>query len=83
MTVKQAFNKLRKMIKEGYEDSILIKSSDDEGNSFQEVTSIDYCYSRGKGYNVEVFHPDDVDDYLDEEEEGNDDDIPSINVVLS
>lgn len=69
MTVLELRNKLNALIESGMGHVSVLKSSDDEGNSFEEVTSSEVGAAVKEEYrgriNWEVKHPDDWADYDD------------------
>ena len=65
MTLRELHDKLTKLIDEGYGECPIIKSSDDEGNSFDEVSSIEPSKAKSYGREIELVHPDDEDEYDD------------------
>ena len=53
------------VIKELPDDIVFLISSDDEGNSFRALYSLEASWGFDDGINIEPVHPDDAKDYID------------------
>lgn len=63
MTLKELQKEINLLVKAGHGDLLMIKSRDEEGNGFEEISSLEVSSAIGEGYNLEVKHPDDIAEY--------------------
>lgn len=68
MTVKQLRERCEYLESVGMADFMVIKSADDEGNSYQAISSVDYYPAVIGGYrDISLVAEEDLDDYEDED----------------
>ncbi len=63
MTVTEMIATLQKLSEEGYADALVLKASDDEGNSFSRLSSFSPSVAVIDKRGVELIHPDDLEWY--------------------
>lgn len=63
MTIRELHDQLTKLIDNGYGACLAIKSCDDEGNDFDEISSVEVSKSKSYNKTIELVHPDDEDEY--------------------